>query len=117
MTREFSETLVHIARDRALRLGDKVAYANLRDGKDEQRQISYRQLDESCRRIGAALQRRNAAGERVLLLFPQGAEFVLGFFGTLYGGAIAVPAHTPKPNKRSWATFEAIVADCRPRFI
>ncbi|TPK79092.1 AMP-binding protein [Mesorhizobium sp. B2-4-13] len=117
MQQAISETLVQIARDRASRLGDKVAYANLRDGKEEQRRISYRQLDESCRLIGAALQRRNAAGERVLLLFPQGAEFVLGFFGTLYGGAIAVPAHTPKPNKRSWATFEAIVADCKPRFI
>lgn len=117
MQQEISATLVQIARDRALRLGDKIAYANLKDGKEEQRRISYRQLDESCRRIGAALQRRNAAGERVLLLFPQGAEFVLGFFGTLYGGAIAVPAHTPKPNKRSWATFEAIVADCKPRFV
>ncbi|MGO4837009.1 AMP-binding protein, partial [Rhizobiaceae sp. 2RAB30] len=117
MQQKFSETLVQIARDRALRLNDKIAYANLRDGKEEQRRVSYRQMDASCRRIGASLQRRNAAGERILLLFPQGAEFVLGFFGTLYGGAIAVPAHTPKPSKRSWVTFEAIVADCNPRFI
>lgn len=117
MTQAFSETLVHIARDRAQQLDGKVAYANLKDGKEEQRQISYRQLDEACRRIGAALQKRGTAGERILLLFPQGAEFVLGFFGTLYGGAIAVPAHTPKPNKRSWSTFEAIVADCQPRFV
>ncbi|MFE0018243.1 AMP-binding protein [Mesorhizobium sp. NPDC059054] len=117
MQNEISGNLVQIARERARLLNDKIAYANLRDGKEEQRQISYRQLDDSCRRIGAALQQRGAVGERILLLFPQGAEFVLGFFGTLYGGAIAVPAHTPKPNKRSWATFEAIVDDCRPRFI
>lgn len=114
---EAFNTVISLARFRAETQGDKLAYANLRDGKEEQRRISFTELDTSCQRIGAALQRRNAANERVLLLFPQGAEFVLGFFGTLYGGATAVPAHTPKPSKRSWTTFEAIVADCKPRFI
>lgn len=111
------ESVVHVVRDNAQRLGPKIAYVNLRNGTEEQGHISYAHLDEACRRIGGALQRRQAGGERVLLLFPQGSEFVIGFLGTLFGGAIAVPAHTPKPNKRSWMTFEAIVADCRPRLI
>ncbi|WP_372424301.1 SDR family oxidoreductase [Salinarimonas chemoclinalis] len=111
------DTLVAIARARAARTGDTIAYTNLRDGLDEHMPTTWGALDGSCRRIGAALQARGAAGERVLLLLPQGVAFVVGFLGTLYGGAVAVPAHTPKPSKRSWATFEAIVADCRPLLV
>lgn len=117
MQTSLPESVVHVVRDNAQKLGRKTAYVNLKNGVEEQGHLGYEELDATCRRIGAALQRRNAAGERIMLLFPQGSEFVVGFLATLFGAAIAVPAHTPKPNKRSWATFEAIVADCQPRYI
>ncbi len=110
-------TMIDVLTDRAARSPEKVAFVNLRDGKIEEKNLSYAELDDVCRRSAAALQKRVAAGERLLLLLPQGVEFVVGFCSVLYSGAIAVPAHTPKGNKRSWATFEAIISDCNPRAI
>lgn len=34
-------------------------------------------------------------GERVLLVLPFGVDFITGFFGCLYAGAVAVPLYPP----------------------
>src|SRR5688572_27403906 len=39
------------------------------------------------------------SGQRALLLYPPGLDFVAGFFGCLYAGAIAVPAYPPRRNR------------------
>ena len=39
-----------------------------------------------------------------------------GFFGCLYGGAIAIPAYPPRPDQ-SLSRLEAIVADAQAKFI
>ena len=38
-------------------------------------------------------------GERVLLLYPPGLEYVAALFGCLYAGAVAVPAYPPRFNR------------------
>ena len=88
MQTSLPESVVHVVRDNAQKLGRKTAYVNLKNGVEEQGHLGYEELDATCRRIGAALQRRNAAGERIMLLFPQGSEFVVGFLATLFGAAI-----------------------------
>src|SRR5688500_4069739 len=92
------ETVIDVVRLAAEHRPGKPAFVNLRDGRFEDKQATYGQLDESCRRIAAALQQRGAGGERILLLFPQGLDFVYGFLASIYAGAVAVPAHTPKPG-------------------
>jgi amino acid adenylation domain-containing protein len=64
--------------------------------------------------VGADLQRRGAAGERVLLLFPPGLDFVTAFLGCLYAGAVAVPAYPPAPG-RGTGRLRGLLADARPR--
>lgn len=64
------------------------------------------------RAIGAWLQSRVAAGERALLLYPPGLDYIAGFFGCLYAGVVAVPAYPPSPNpNRPMSRIHAIVAD------
>ncbi|WP_439329054.1 AMP-binding protein, partial [Corallococcus carmarthensis] len=48
-------------------------------------------LDVRARRIASALREHGAQGERVLLLYPPGLDYIAGFFGCLYAGAVAVP--------------------------
>jgi acyl-CoA synthetase (AMP-forming)/AMP-acid ligase II/acyl carrier protein len=38
---------------------------------------------------------RGLTGERALLLYPPGLEFIAAFFGCLYAGVVAVPAYPP----------------------
>jgi acyl-CoA synthetase (AMP-forming)/AMP-acid ligase II len=69
------------------------------------------QLDQRARAIGALLQDRCSAGDRVMLVYPPGLEFVTAFFGCLYGGVLPVPATYPKP-RRPMPRLLAIGRDC-----
>lgn len=74
--------------------------------------LTYRQLDRAARAVAARLQQAGSAeGQRVLLLYPPGLDFVVGFFGTLYAGAIAVPAFPPRKNRKG-ARIQSIAEDC-----
>ncbi|HSG67745.1 MAG TPA: AMP-binding protein, partial [Bacteroidales bacterium] len=55
-------------------------------------------------------------GDRVLLLFPTGIEFITSFFGCLFAGMIAVPTYPPKRNKAN-ERFHSIIEDSGPEFI
>ncbi|RKI25934.1 fatty acyl-AMP ligase, partial [Corallococcus sp. AB004] len=72
-------------------------------------------LDVRARRIASALRERGAQGERVLLLYPPGLDYIAGFFGCLYAGAVAVPAYPPDPMRleRTLPRLRAIIQDAR----
>jgi acyl-CoA synthetase (AMP-forming)/AMP-acid ligase II len=104
-------TLTHLLRLRAARTPDRAAYTFLLDGENEAVAITYGELDRQARAIAAALHDLRAAGERALLLYPPGLEFVAAFMGCLYAGVVAVPAYPPPPNNRPIPRIQAIVAD------
>lgn len=84
------------------------------DGEGDDRRLTYAELDAQARAIGAVLADQGVSGERVLLLYPPGLDFVKGFFGCLYAGAVAVPAYPPRRN-RYMARIEAISSDAEAR--
>lgn len=84
------------------------------DGEEDEHSLSYRDLDRRARAIAVHLQELGLRGERVLLLYPPGLDFVTGFFGCLYAGATAVPAYPPRRN-RYMARIEAISEDARAK--
>lgn len=93
---------------------DATAYTFLHDGQTPGEPLTYGELDRQARAIAAHLQDRGATGERVLLLFPTGPEYVAAFFGCLYAGAIALPTQLPM-KLRNWGRVQSIVADARPK--
>lgn len=106
-------TLVHILKERARMTPDKVAYIYLEDGEDKELPITYAELDQRARRLAAKLQEKNANSHdsRVLLIYPQGLEFLIAFFGSLYAGATAVLVFPPT-NKKMAKRLNGIVEDC-----
>ncbi|MBD2346461.1 fatty acyl-AMP ligase [Anabaena subtropica] len=112
-------TLVELLRARANHEPDKLAYMFLIDGKTEGPKLSYAELDRLARAIGALLQKHNAKGERVLLLYPQGLDVMAAFLGSLYGGVIAIPAPPPDAGrlKRALPRLRAIVKDANAKFV
>nr|VFJ98981.1 MAG: Acyl-CoA synthetase (AMP-forming)/AMP-acid ligase II [Candidatus Kentron sp. H]VFJ99212.1 MAG: Acyl-CoA synthetase (AMP-forming)/AMP-acid ligase II [Candidatus Kentron sp. H]VFK03864.1 MAG: Acyl-CoA synthetase (AMP-forming)/AMP-acid ligase II [Candidatus Kentron sp. H] len=105
-------TLVDLLRHRAINRPDKIAYTFLKDGETEEGSLTYAQLDEKARAIAARLQEIIASGERALLLYPSGLEFIAAFFGCLYAYVVAVPTYPPKRNRPD-PRFQAIAADTR----
>ena len=112
MTHDGSDarTWIEVLTGAAERSGDTVAFTHVLDDGGE-RSISYAALDERVRTIAAHLQDRGFAGERVMLWYPSGLDFVAAFLGCLYAGAVAVPAYPPT---RSADRVRAIVEDAAP---
>jgi acyl-CoA synthetase (AMP-forming)/AMP-acid ligase II len=109
-------TVTELLRYRAARTPDRLAYEFLTDGEPEGPRLTYGELDRRARAVAAALQSSVAAGERVLLVYPPGLEFLTAFFGCLYGGAVAVPAYPPRPGRQGqgWERLLAIVRNSCP---
>ncbi|HKV36205.1 MAG TPA: non-ribosomal peptide synthase/polyketide synthase [Pyrinomonadaceae bacterium] len=108
-------TLTELLRWRAQQQSDKVGYIFLADGETQELTLTYSELDRRARAIAAQLQQSTARGDRALLLYPPGLDYVAAFFGCLYAGVIAVPAYPPDPSRfsRSLSRLQTIVADSR----
>lgn len=100
-------------------LGPKDAFIFLPDDAkgSAPQHLTYRQLDQEARKIGAWLQQNGAAGHQVLLLFPSGLEFVKGFIGCLYAGAVAVPAPLPTEQGNHFTRVSGILRDAEARAV
>ncbi|WP_424097656.1 AMP-binding protein [Moorena producens] len=108
-------TLVDLLRYRAIHQPDQIIYTFLLNGETPDRYLTHQQLDNQAQAIASELLHQNAKGERALLLYPPGLEFITAFFGCLYAGVLAVPAYPPRSNQ-NLSRLEAIVADAQAKF-
>jgi 8-amino-7-oxononanoate synthase/acyl carrier protein len=74
--------------------------------------LTFGQLDSAAKHLAGYLQKHNAQGQRVLLVYPPVLDFVIGFFGCLYAGATAVPAFPPRRNRKG-QRIHGIAHDCQ----
>lgn len=107
--------LVALLRQRALKTPDACAYVFLTDGGSSEQSISYGQLDAQVRVIAVQLQTLGKAGERALLLYPAGLDYIVAFLGCLYAGVIVVPAYPPSRHHAD--RLKAIIQDATPSVI
>lgn len=93
-------TLVDLLSYRTQNQSEKTAYIFLQNGETETNRITYQELEQQARAIAAHLHELGAKGERALLLYPPGLEFITAFFGCLYASVVAVPAYPPRRNQK-----------------
>jgi acyl-CoA synthetase (AMP-forming)/AMP-acid ligase II len=91
-----------------------LAYVFLEEGKNPQ-ELSFQQLDYAARRIAMQLNLSNGSSN-VLLLFPQGLEFVKAFLGCVYAGLPAVPLSMPRA-KQSLDILERVALNCDAKIV
>ena len=111
--------LVDTLRFRAEQTPNAFAYSFLEDGETISKQFTYHGLDIQARVIGATLQQMTPKGERALMLYPSGLDFVAAFMGCQYAGVVAVPALPPNLN-RIQTTIDrllGIIRDSQPAII
>jgi amino acid adenylation domain-containing protein len=109
-------TAVSMLRWRAARQPDQLAYRFLTDGERDEQTLSYAELDRGARAVAAQIVDRGGRGERALLLYPPGLDYITAFFGCLYAGAVAVPAYPPGPTRlaRGLERLRSIAGEARP---
>lgn len=105
--------MVDLLRVRADQLGSTPAFRLLRERGGDEVVVSFAQLHERAKAIGGYLQARFQPGERALLLYPPGIDFIAAFFGCLYAGIVAVPV-SPHRRRRSNPSLQAICSASSP---
>jgi 8-amino-7-oxononanoate synthase len=106
-TDHYVSILEHWAENRP----EKVAFG-FTDVESVDESHSYEALWREVRALAGYLQGRCRIrpGDRVLLLYPPGLDFIVGFFACHACGAIAVPAFPPRPNRKA-SRIRSIVID------
>nr|WP_238560422.1 AMP-binding protein [Microcystis aeruginosa] len=93
---------------------EQTAYIFLANGETETARLTYQQLDQKAKALAAQLQLQMSPGERALLLYPSGEEFIIAFFACLYAGVIAVPVYPPRRNQKL-SRLRAITRDAQAK--
>ncbi|MBK1987676.1 AMP-binding protein [Sphaerospermopsis aphanizomenoides BCCUSP55] len=104
--------LVDLLRHRALHQSNKTAFTFLENEEGNELTLTYEQLDAKARSIAVYLQNISTPGDRVLLLYPPGLDYIAAFFGCLYAELIAVPLYPPKHNQKM-SRINSIMEDCQ----
>lgn len=108
-------SLVELLRKKAVKWPNRRIFTYLDAGELACDHLTYEMLDQRARAIGALLQKRQLSGERALLLYPFGLDFISAFFGCLYGEVIAVPVPPPNPARveRTLPRLQAIAGNAQ----
>lgn len=90
--------LIELTQWQAKHNPEKIGITFLPDGEDQEINLTFRELDEQARVVSAWLQTQARVGERALLLFPPGINYIVTLYGCLYAGIVAVIVNPPLPN-------------------
>lgn len=107
-------TLNELLDRRSFQQPQHIAYIFLADGENEEYHITYAELAARAKQIAIQIQKVSVGGERVLLLYPPGIDYICAFFGCLYAGVIAVPAYPPRLNRPD-PRLQSIAGDCQAK--
>lgn len=106
-------SLVALLAWRAETQPDERAYLFLSDRGEEEAALTFRELHEAAQALAARLTGIARPGDRALLVFPPGVEFMIAFFGCLIAGVIAVPMMLPR-RQSARDSSAGIMANCEP---
>jgi acyl-CoA synthetase (AMP-forming)/AMP-acid ligase II/alkylation response protein AidB-like acyl-CoA dehydrogenase/acyl carrier protein len=95
---------------------DAIAYTFLPDGEETSTSLSFGELHRRALAVCGRLTALGAYGQRALLVYPQGLEFIVAFFGCLYAGVIAVPASLPN-RKHSREALSRVATDAGAKWL
>jgi acyl-CoA synthetase (AMP-forming)/AMP-acid ligase II len=105
----FGASIVDVLRQRARLTPDRLAVRHAGATDDS---LDYLGLDLAARAVAARLRPIAEPGERAILAFDAGLDFVVAFFGCLYAGIIAVPVAPASPRRPAdLARLAGIVSD------
>ncbi|MDQ4140088.1 MAG: AMP-binding protein, partial [Bacteroidota bacterium] len=93
----------------AIQKGDQVAFVFVPDGEQSKTEITYLELEHRVRVVATNLRTQAASGERVILFYPPGLEYIVSFLACLQAGIIPVLAYVPDNCNLSY--IQEIAAD------
>ena len=112
---EESTTLINVLLQHAIERPDATAYVFLsEDGSEETR--TFGQLVRRARAIAAELQGKACAGERAILVYQPGLDFIEAILACFFARLVAVPV-SPLRNARELPRLVGILEDSGARLV
>ncbi len=110
--------LIDVLQARAAKNPETIGFGFLENGEISE-QLAWGELDGAARRLAGTLQQLVQPGDRALLVYPAGLEFVRAFFGCLYAGVAAAPVPPPDPVRlgRTLPRLLAVAEDASPAVV
>ena len=108
-------TLTELLQLRARQFPKRTAFV-FEDESGQTLSWTFAELDQRAQAIAKWLSEHTTAGDRALLVYPAGLDFIASFFGCVYAGVLPVPATYPKP-RRPLPRLDTIAEDCSPRVV
>ncbi|MFF1506930.1 amino acid adenylation domain-containing protein [Streptomyces sp. NPDC058326] len=114
-----NNSVVDVIRRNVSERGAGLSYAFLADAGGVDTELSMLEIDRRARATAVSLLERAKPGARVMLLYPPGELFVVGFVATLYAGMVAVPVYPPDPMRiaRTLPRLRAVVRSSRAEIV
>lgn len=78
--------------------------------------LTWAQLYQRTVNVAHAVKQHGAAGDRAVILAPQGLPYIVAFLGAMQAGLIAVPLSVPAPGSHD-ERVSAVLADTTPTVI
>ncbi|CAI7826878.1 unnamed protein product [Closterium sp. NIES-54] len=100
---------------------NKAAVTWVEEKGEMKQSYTYEELDALSRAVSASLvgEWGAARGDRVVLLYPPGLDFLIAFIACLRSGVVAVPVYPPNPRelKKDVEKLTRLVNDCGARIV
>ena len=98
---------------------EALAFAFVRDTLEIGQSMTYAQLESQVTALAALIRQHTEVGDRVLLVYPPGLEFVRAFWACMVSGRVAVPVPAPDPVrfKNNAPRLRAIIVDAQASLV
>lgn len=114
-----SSSVVSLLRERAALQPDDVAFRYTdyeQDWAGVTETLTWAQLYQRALNVAHEVQRHGVAGDRAVILAPQGLAYIVAFLATIQAGLIAVPLSVPQPGSHD-ERVAAVLADTTPTVV
>jgi len=110
------KNIIDVLREHAKNKPNDTLFRYIEDEKQEPVTLTYIEVYEQSKKIANNLLINCKKGDRALLLYPAGLEFITAFLGCLYAGLIAVPAYPPRKNQKM-NRLKSIIDDAQAKIV
>ena len=119
LTRMQNSSIVSLLRERAGLQPDDLAFRYTdyeRDWAGLSETLTWAQLYQRSLNVAHEVKRHGAAGDRAVIIAPQGLAYVVAFLGSMQAGLIAVPLSVPQAGSHD-ERVAAVLADTTPTVV
>lgn len=109
-------SMIDLLSHKAMIHPEKVVYTYIYNDNQDEINITYQELHTCAKQIAAYLQKSGLEGQRALLMYPPGIEYIKAFLGCIYANVVPVPVYPPGLS-RNMLRLKSIMDDADTNII